>query len=166
VTLATATPDGRPSARTVLIKCVDARGLTFFTNLDSRKGQQLAANPRAALCLFHDASMQQALIEGRVQALAAEEVDAYWATRDRASQLGAWASRQSQPMDRRATLLARVAEAHWRFRNRPVPRPPHWSGFLVVPDRIEFWRARPFRLNERVLYERRGPRWTAGLLYP
>ena len=165
-TLATATADGRPSIRTVLIKQLDAHGVVFFTNLDSRKGRQLAENPRAALGVFHDPSMEQVSIEGRAEPLADAEADAYWATRDRASQIGAWASRQSQPMPSRAMLLARVAQYGARFAGRPIPRPPRWSGFRIVPDRIECWRARPFRLNERVVYQRRGGRWSKGLLYP
>jgi pyridoxamine 5'-phosphate oxidase len=164
--LATATRDGRPSVRAVLLKQIDAQGITWFTNLNSRKGRQLAANPRAALCVFIDRAMEQVTIEGATQRLGDAEADAYWATRDRASQLGAWASRQSEALESRGALLARVAEARWRFGRGPIPRPPQWSGFRLVPDRIEFWKARPFRLNERVVYARDGGRWTSGLLYP
>ena len=164
--LATADRAGRPSVRTVLLKGLDARGLVFYTNLHSRKGRALAANPRAALGFYWDPLRRQILIEGRVEPVRAGEADAYWATRPRASQLAAWASQQSQPLDRRATLLARLAAARRRFAGRPVPRPPHWSGLRLLPDRIEFWIARPNRLHERLCYVRRGHRWTRTLLYP
>lgn len=164
--LATADSRGRPSVRTVLLKGLDARGLVFYTNLRSRKGRALAANPRAALCLYWDPLRRQLLVEGRVERVSDREADAYWATRPRASQLAAWASQQSQPLDRRATLLTRLAAARWRFAGRPVPRPPHWSGIRLIPDRLEFWTARPNRLHDRLCYTRRGPRWIRTLLYP
>ncbi len=166
MTLATADAHGRPSVRTVLLKGVDAQGLVFYTNTRSRKGRQLAARPHAALCFWWDALKEQVTVEGRVQPVSDREADAYWATRDRASQLGAWASLQSEPLPSRAALLARVACCAATYAGRPVPRPPHWSGYRVMPERIEYWTARPFRLNERVCYERHGLRWTKTLLYP
>ncbi len=165
-TLATVGEHGGPSTRTVLLKRVDSQGLVFYTNQRSRKGRQLARNPRVAVCLFVDRLMEQALLEGVARPVSPEEADAYWATRDRVSQLGAWASDQSRPLDRRLTLIARVATYRREFAGRQIPRPPHWSGYRIVPDRIEFWKARPFRLNERVLYERRDNAWTSILLYP
>ena len=165
-TLATVGERGGPSTRTVLLKRVDEAGLVFYTNQRSRKGRQLARNPRVAVCLFVDRLMEQALLEGVARAVSPQEADAYWAMRDRASQLGAWASDQSSPLDRRATLIARVATYRRKFAGRRIPRPPHWGGYRIAPDRIEFWKARPFRLNERVLYERRGDAWTSTLLYP
>lgn len=164
--LATADARGRPSARTVLLKGVDARGVIFYTNARSRKGRALAANPRAALCLAWDPLRAQVLIEGRVERVTVAEADAYWATRPRTSQLGAWASQQSAPLARRAILLARFSHYQTAFAGRPVPRPPSWTGFRVLPDRVEFWRARPFRLHDRVVYQRRARRWTRTLLYP
>ena len=166
--MALATADGRarPSVRTVLLKGLDTRGLVFYTNLRSRKGRALAVNPHAALCLYWDPLRRQILVEGRVERVSEREANAYWATRPRASQLAAWASQQSQPLDRRATLLARLAAARRQFAGRPVPRPPHWSGLRLLPDRLEFWTARPSRLHDRLCYTRRGPRWTRTLLYP
>ena len=166
MTLATADAQGRPSARTVLLKQADARGFVFYGNLDSRKGQQLAANPRAALCLFWQPLMEQVLVEGAVEPVADGEADAYWATRDRESQIGAWASLQSRPLDSRRTLEARLAQYAQQYAGRAVPRPPRWSGFRVTPDRIEFWSSRPHRLHERVLYQKEGADWRVTLLYP
>ncbi len=164
--LATADSRGRPSVRTVLLKVVDGRGIVFYTNLRSRKGKQLTANPRAALSWFCDALKEQALIEGRVWQVSETEADAYWATRPRMAKLGAWASRQSQPLKSRKLLETRVATYAVRFAGHPVPRPPHWSGYRVIPERIEFWSPRAFRLNERVLYCKNGRRWIRQLLYP
>ena len=164
--LATADRAGRPSVRTVLLKGLDARGLVFYTNVHSRKGRALTANPRAALGFYWDPLRRQILVEGRVEPVSHREADAYWATRPRASQLAAWASQQSQVLDRRATLLARLAAARRRFAGHPVPRPPHWLGLRLLPARIEFWIARPNRLHERLCYVRRGRRWTRTLLYP
>jgi pyridoxamine 5'-phosphate oxidase len=165
--LATADPKGRPSARMVLMKGHDARGFVFYTNLDSRKGGDLAANPYAAL-LFHWKSLRrQVRVEGAVEAVSGDEADAYFATRSRDSQLGAWASDQSRPLDARATFEARYEAFRARFENRDVPRPPRWSGWRVVAERVEFWSDRPHRLHERRLFVRSNDGgWAEGLLYP
>ena len=166
MTLATADTQGRPSARTVLLKGADADGLVFYTNLESRKGRQLTENPWAALCFSWDPLREQVLVEGRVERVSDEEAEAYWAIRPRTSQIGAWASLQSRPLSSRAHLLARAARYTATFAGQRVPRPPHWSGLRLAPARIEFWTSRPFRLHDRVLYERRAGRWTKTLLYP
>ena len=165
--LATADRAGRPSVRMVLLKGHDARGFVFYTNLDSRKGGDLAANPYAAL-LFHWKSLRrQVRVEGPVEPVSAEEADRYFASRNRDSQLGAWASDQSRPLDRRETFEARHEAMRERFDGGDVPRPPRWSGFRVVPDRIEFWIDRAHRLHERRLYLPDGKGgWSQGLLYP
>lgn len=164
--LATATPDGRPSVRMVLLKAHGPEGFTFYTNADSRKGEELGAVPRAAL-LFHWKSLRrQVRIEGTVEEVSAAEADAYFATRSRDSQLGAHASDQSRPLDTRAHFEERYEEAKRRFEGGDVPRPPRWTGFRVSPERIEFWTDRPHRLHERRLFVRDGGRWTEGLLYP
>ncbi len=147
--LATATPDGFPTARMVLLKGLDARGFVFFTNHDSRKGGQLLANPRAALN-FHWKTLRRAVrVEGAVEQVSAAESDEYYATRPRRSRIGAWASRQSRHLGSRAELEQAVAETEARFPGEDVPRPPHWGGFRVLPARIEFWRDMPFRLGTR-----------------
>lgn len=168
MTLATADARGRPSARTVLLKHADERGFVFYTNFDSRKGRQLAANPQAAL-LFLWKTLQdqvQAKIEGTVEPVSAAEADAYFANRPRESQIGAWASLQSLALDSRATFEARIDEFTAKFEGGPVPRPPHWSGFRVVPERIELWYGARFRLHERWCYARVDGRWTKRMLYP
>lgn len=160
--------DGRPHARIVLLKGADARGLRFFTNYDSAKGDDLAVHAQAALC-FHWKTLRngvQVRVEGRVEKLSAQESDAYFATRARGSQLGAWASLQSQPLPDRAEFDARYAEAERRFADGDVSRPPHWGGYLVVPDRIEFWYGADFRLHERVLYRLDANGWSRQWLYP
>jgi len=164
--VATADAEGRPSVRMILLKGHDQRGFVFYTNLDSRKGGELAANPNAAL-LFHWKSLRrQVRVEGPVEPVGDAEADAYFATRARESQLGAWASDQSRPLDRRETFEARYQEMVARFEGKAVPRPPRWSGWRVVPERIEFWSDRAFRLHERRLFTRSGEGWSEGLLYP
>jgi len=164
--LATATPDGRPSVRMVLLKAHGPEGFTFYTNADSRKGGELAADPHVAL-LFHWKSLRrQVRIEGPVSEVGAAEADAYFATRGRDSQLGAHASDQSRPLDAPSTFEERYEEVKRRFEGRDVPRPDRWTGFRVRPERIEYWTDRPHRLHERRLFVRDGDGWTEGLLYP
>jgi pyridoxamine 5'-phosphate oxidase len=164
--LATADALGRPSVRMILLKGHDQRGFVFYTNLDSRKGGELTANPHAAL-LFHWKSLRrQVRVEGLVEPVADAEADAYFASRARESQLGAWASDQSRPLDRRETFEARYQAMAARFETGDVPRPPRWSGWRVMPERIEFWSDRAFRLHERRLFTRSGGGWDEGLLYP
>ncbi len=168
MTLATGVGE-RVSARVVLLKGVDERGFRFFTNYTSDKGAQLAAHPRAALC-FHWKTLGEAgvqvRVEGAVERLSGEESDAYFATRPRGSQLGAWASLQSQPLPARAAFEARLDEVERRYAGSPVPRPPHWGGFVVVPERIEFWQGATFRLHERHLYLCEAGVWRQEMLYP
>jgi pyridoxamine 5'-phosphate oxidase len=164
--LATVAPDGQPSVRMVLLKGHDQRGFVFYTNLNSRKARELVDSHKAAL-LFHWKSLRrQVRIEGPVSGVATEEADAYFATRGRDSQLGAWASDQSQPLPARAVFERQFAEMKERFEGDDVPRPPHWSGFRIVPERIEFWHDREHRLHERRLFTRTGDGWNEGLLYP
>jgi pyridoxamine 5'-phosphate oxidase len=164
--LATVDADGLPDARMVLLKDADARGFVFYSNVESAKGQELAANPKAAL-LFHWKSLRrQVRIRGAVTPVSAEEADAYWATRARPAQLGAWASEQSRPLPDRLAFEKRIAEFGLKFGLGKVPRPPHWSGFRVVPQAIEFWRDRPFRLHERLVFERADGGWTTQRLFP
>lgn len=166
MTLATATRDGRPSARIVLLKGHGPEGFTFYTNADSRKGEELGANPRAAL-LFHWKSLRrQVRIEGSLSEVSPVEADAYFATRSRDSQLGAHASLQSRPLDRRSTFETRYEEMKLRFEGRNVPRPERWTGYRLTPERIEFWTDRPHRLHERRLFVRTSDGWIEGLLYP
>jgi pyridoxamine 5'-phosphate oxidase len=164
--LATADASGLPDVRMVLLKDFDERGFVFFTNLESAKGQELAANPQAAL-LFHWKSLRrQVRLRGAVESVSAEEADAYFATRARSSQIGAWASDQSRPMPGRHALEKRVAEFGLKFGLSPPPRPPFWSGFRIVPQVIEFWRDRPFRLHERLQYAKVAGGWSTQRLYP
>ena len=164
--LATADAQGRPSVRMVLLKGHDERGFVFYTNLDSRKGLELAANAEAAL-LFHWKSLRrQVRVEGAAEPVSDAEADGYFATRSRDSQLGAWASDQSRPLDARRTFEARYEEMRRRFDGSEVPRPPRWSGWRVAPERIEFWTDRAHRLHERRLFTRQGGGWSEGLLYP
>jgi pyridoxamine 5'-phosphate oxidase len=163
--LSTVDADGWPSGRFVLLKSVDSRGFVFFTNLDSRKAQALHANPRAALCFYWPVETQ-IRVEGTVERVDDAEADQYFATRQRESQIGAWASIQSAPLTSRQELDDRVAQIRTRFANQPVPRPPFWSGFRVVPRSIEFWTRDPARLHERMIYQRQGDRWVRSLLNP
>jgi pyridoxamine 5'-phosphate oxidase len=164
--LATAGAEGRPSVRMVLLKGHGPDGFTFYTNEQSAKGEQMAANAQAAL-LFHWKSLRrQVRVEGPVERVADAEADAYFASRSRDSQLGAWASEQSRPLDSRATFEQRFERMQRDFEGRDVPRPPHWGGFRVIPNRIEFWSDRPHRLHERRLFTRSGHGWAEGLLYP
>jgi pyridoxamine 5'-phosphate oxidase len=169
--LATVGAGGQPSVRMVLLKghgpdADGVGGFIFYTNLESRKGEELAANPNVAL-LFHWKSLRRQIrIEGQVQRVTDATADAYFATRGRDSQLGAWASDQSRPLDSRATFEARFDDMKMKFEGHDIPRPPHWSGHILIPDRIEFWQDRAHRLHERWLYVRDSDGWTTGMLYP
>ena len=166
MTLATTTPEGRPSARLVLLKGLDRRGFVFYTNLESRKSEELYANPFAALCFLWKSLNRQVRVEGAVEQVGNDEADAYFASRPRDSQLGAWASDQSRRLDSRALLERRVEEFSLRFDQRTIPRPAHWSGFRVVPQRVEFWQERPSRLHDRLLFVREGEGWRRQRLFP
>ena len=166
MTLATSTPDGKPSARVVLLRGLDARGLAFFTNRESRKGRELRVNPHAAVVLHWWELGRQARIEGTVEEVSEAESVAYWETRPRGSQLAAWASRQSDVLADRDELDGRVAEADDRFAGAAVPLPPFWGGYRLVPETIELWTHRDDRLHERVRYERDGVGWSRTLLAP
>jgi len=166
MSLATVDADGRPSVRTVLLKAFDARGFVFYTNKLSRKGRALTANPSAALCFLWQPLMEQVLVEGSVEDVSDAESDAYWATRIRLSQIGAWASLQSGEMQERGELERRFAEFEKKFAGKPVPRPPHWAGYRLKPDVIEFWSARAGRMHERERYSQAGGAWKHTWLYP
>ena len=167
MTLATATPGGRPSVRVLLLKGVDRSGFVFYTNLESRKSTELLANPQAAMGFHWKSLRRQVRIEGQVVAVAAAEADAYFASRPHGSQIGAWASLQSHPLDARASLERRVAEFTARYPEGSVPRPPYWSGYRVLPDSFEFWQNMPFRLHDRTIFEREsGGGWRRGKLFP
>jgi pyridoxamine 5'-phosphate oxidase len=166
MTLATATPDGRPSARIVLLKGFDGRGFVFYTNYEGRKGEELAANPRAALVLYWGELERQVRIEGRVSRVPDEESDAYFEGRPRGSQLGAWASEQSRPARDRGVLEERLRELEAEYGDREVPRPPFWGGYRVEPEVIEFWQGRENRLHDRLRYRRSDEGWKVERLQP
>ena len=166
VSLATATASGQPSLRTVLLKDYDERGFVFYTNNQSRKGDQLKTNPRAALLFFWQTLFEQVSIEGPVDIVSKEESDAYWASRSRASCIGAWASAQSYPLDRRTTLEAKVSEYSSRYLGSEVPRPAHWHGYRLHPKRIEFWQNGEHRLHDRQCYKQTKQGWDMTLLNP
>ena len=167
MTLATTTPDGLPSARIVLLKGADARGFVFYTNMQSRKAEELAANAHAAL-LFHWKPLgRQVRIEGRVEHVTDAEADAYFATRPRVSRLGAWASDQSRVLSDRAQLESRLAQYEAKYPGEDIPRPPHWSGYRVIPEKFEFWQNMPFRLHDRTTYiKAANGGWVVGKLFP
>ncbi|MBM3518495.1 MAG: pyridoxamine 5'-phosphate oxidase [Alphaproteobacteria bacterium] len=164
--LATAAPDGTPSVRMVLLKGVDDGGFVFYTNLESQKGRELADNPRAALCFHWKSLRRQVRVVGAVAPVSSAEADAYFASRHRESQIGAWASQQSRPLESRFALETAVARYAARYGLGKVPRPPHWSGFRIVPERIEFWRDRPFRLHDRLVFTRGAVGWDTVRLFP
>ena len=166
MTLATVDADGRPAARTVLLKDADAGGFVFYTNLGSRKGQHLAANPAVSLVFWWRENAEQVLVDGIVEPVSQVEADAYFASRPRGSQIGAWASLQSRELPERQCLLDRIAEIEARYEGREVPRPEHWSGFRVRPYRLEFWYGREYRLHERVCFDLIDGDWREQLLYP
>jgi pyridoxamine 5'-phosphate oxidase len=164
--LATADAEGKPSARVVLLKGFDEHGFVFYTNLESRKGRELNVNPHVALCFYWPSLYQQVRVEGRIEIISAAEADAYFATRPRGAQIGAWASKQSAPLASRVELEDRVKAFEEKFAGRAIPRPPHWSGLRVIPERIEFWESRENRLHDRTVYTRDNGAWVVEKLYP
>jgi pyridoxamine 5'-phosphate oxidase len=166
MTVATVDGQGRPVARTLLLKDADQGGFVFYTNLHSRKGQHLASNPVVSLVFWWREIEEQVVIEGSVEPVSVVEADAYFASRPRGSQIGAWASLQSRPLANRQELIDRIAEIEKRYEGREVPRPEHWSGFRTRPHRVEFWYGKKYRLHERVCFELVDGEWEEGLLYP
>ena len=167
MTVTTVGIDGRPSARTILLKGADPRGYVFYTNLESRKGGDLSANKQVSLLFFWKSLGRQIRIEGVVEPVAAAEADAYYATRPRISRLGAWASDQSRPLSSRAELERRLKHFDEKFPGEDIPRPPHWSGYRVLPDYFEFWQNMPYRLHDRTIFQRAPDGgWTSGKLFP
>ena len=168
VALATATASGEPSVRMVLLKGVDERGFVFYTNYGSRKAHELDSNPRASLVAFWPQAQNQVRVEGRVERLPADESDAYFASRPRGSQLAAWASKQSEPLESRSALMSRYLKLQWQHGEDQIPRPEFWGGYRLIPDRIEFWSSRTYRLHDRIAYERDGEdgAWERMRLYP
>jgi len=164
--LATVSPDGHPSVRIMLLKSADPRGFVFYTNLRSRKGRELTTSRHAAMCFWWGTLMRQVRIEGRVEPVTPDEADAYFASRPRGSQIGAWASNQSSPLQSREELLDAVGKVEARYGSGEVPRPPHWSGYRLVPEVIEFWYGQPDRLHERFEYRRKGNNWDVRILSP
>lgn len=166
MTVATADANGKPSARVILLKDADEQGFVFYTNFQSRKGDELKENPQAALLFYWEELKTQIRVEGTVEIVSDAEADAYWRTRPLESRIGAWASQQSQPIDSRKVLENRYEHFARQFADSNIPRPPHWSGYLLTPQLIEFWEERPFRLHERVCYVKNDGEWTASLLNP
>jgi pyridoxamine 5'-phosphate oxidase len=164
--LGTIGPGNRPSVRIMLLKAADSRGFVFYTNTLSRKGQELAGNDRVAMCFWWGALARQVRIEGRVEPVTAKEADAYFASRPRGSQIGAWASYQSRPLASREELLAAVRRVEAQYGSGSIPRPPHWSGYRLMPDAMEFWYGREDRLHERFEYRREGGSWIERILSP
>lgn len=166
ISLATSGSDGRISVRTMLLKEFDAKGFVFYTNTNSNKGRQLAQNTQAALCVLWKAIFRQVLVEGKVEAVTDEEADVYFATRPRGSQIGAWASAQSEELDSRESLEQQVRDYEQKFAGVDVPRPPHWSGYRLIPDMIEFWYGKENRLHDRIRFTLQGEEWVRQRLNP
>lgn len=166
MSLATVDSDGMPDVRIVLLKGFDERGFVFYTNLESAKGQELGANPRAALNFHWKSVRRQVRVRGAIERVSDEEADAYYQSRPRGSRIGAWASIQSRPLDARETLVERVAALEAEYEGQEIPRPPHWSGTRVIPQSVEFWQDGEYRLHDRCLFTRDGDRWTVQRLYP
>ncbi|MEM9529578.1 MAG: pyridoxamine 5'-phosphate oxidase [Pseudomonadota bacterium] len=166
MTVASVAADGQPSARVVLLKQLDARGVVFYTNYDSRKGKELQGDPRAAAVFYFSRLDRQVRVEGQVEPVSDAEADAYFASRHRGSQIGAWASAQSRPINHRSELEARIAELESKYEGQTVPRPPHWSGFRLIPSALELWQGREHRIHERWRYENGAAGWQKMLLQP